>query len=1480
MMNKVDPTTTFDSSYEFIELHRTFYELPKNSSENDDLDISRAFRRGDRRWSDLINEYRIIILSEAGSGKTAEIRSVAYRLREQQKSAFFLRLENVAGDFEDAFEVGTYEAFKEWLASDQEGWLLLDSVDESRLRDPRDFERAIRKMSRLIDTAKDRTHIVITSRAPAWRPKTDLAYCNDHLPFTVATTLECDPQAENDDPEGSIQIKTVIQEKERLGFKIFALDDLTSDQIAIYAKARGIEEYKDFLDAVERADAWSFTSRPQDLEELTEFWIDKGKIGTRLEIMRNSIDRRLTERDQDRAEARPLSFKRARQGAMLLAAATTLTQNQTIRVPNGADNSIGIAVQFLLSDWDENEHITLLSRPIFDEAIYGTVRFHHRSVREYLTAEWFAELLKHKTSRRTIEGLFFRNQYGLDIVVPTLRPILPWLVILDEKIRERVRKIAPEIIFEGGDPSSLPLEIRRYILKEACAKIAKGDADRSMLNYAAIQRFANPDLTKEICESIQQYRDNTHLTAFLLRMVCLGQITLALPETMKIALTPNADKHVRIAAFVAIKEIGSGNDQEQVRQSFSAETSELNRECFAELLDGIEPTEKILNWLLLCLEKSETYNRYSVDRLAKRVTEFADIADIELLPQLIIGLNRLLNIPPTIDRTYCEVSKKFQWLMAPAAKAVERAILNRHPISLEIESLAILHKLSNVRGYEIDDVANIRDDFLKLVPAWQELNRNLFWFEVQKSRKSFDEKLKQRLINFRQASIFGSFWQFEGADFEYVAEEISLQLFLDNKLVALSLAFNLYMAANRPPALLMQLEQLAAKNDLSEWLSNYLRPPQDESSRLWEQQNIERERLYESEQKKQEKDNEDWKKYISDNLDEARSALQDNPGAITQPLHILFQKIRDKNRTTGKWTEYGWKILIPEYGEDIARFYRNGTVSFWRNHKPKLRSEGAPFNRIPSTIIIGLTGLEIEANETNGWPTHLSAAEVELACKYASFEMNGFPTWFPKLFETHSELVCKFLIREIRYELSIEKSDVNTHYLISDVSHSGQWAWEQIAPSIVEILKKEPKNLSNLDQLLKILTGVTLSNELIAKLASQKCNRIKKLDHLARWFAIWIRVNPKAALASFQVRISKIAKSKEQTKFAMTFITHIWNNRSEIQAFLTPDYLKSLYLLMHEYIRKEEDINRADMGVYTPELRDNAQEARDRLLHLLKEIPGEESFLALTDIAARHPSETSRPWILLHAKTRAEQDGDIKPWLPEEVKKFQDSPEHTPDNHDNSVKKILILAANPINLVRLSLEREVEEIRTTLQLSANRDRFTIETRGAVRPDDLQKYMYDIQPQIVHFSGHGIGRGADSDNLPSSRKFTVIADDNKAQPEGLMFEDDKGRAKLVSGKALANLCALFSKKVECVVLNACYSAQQAEEIAKYIPYVIGMSQAIGDIAARKFSQGFYRAIWNDRSIEEAFASGKNAIELEGISEELTPVLLKKSQDKVH
>jgi hypothetical protein len=228
----VNLMTSFDSSYKFVQLHRSFHELLKHSSDNDDVDVSQTFPIGDCLcWSDLIKEYRVIILSNAGSGKTAEIRNITCTLRKQKKSAFFLRLEHIPSNFEDAFEIGSYETFKEWLASGEEGWLLLDSVDEARLQSPSDFELAIRMLSRQISIAKDRTHIVITSRTTAWRPKTDLAYCTTHLPYAVAATSERDPQVEDDSPEGSLRTKTEMKDRTKPVFKIVALDDLTSKQV-------------------------------------------------------------------------------------------------------------------------------------------------------------------------------------------------------------------------------------------------------------------------------------------------------------------------------------------------------------------------------------------------------------------------------------------------------------------------------------------------------------------------------------------------------------------------------------------------------------------------------------------------------------------------------------------------------------------------------------------------------------------------------------------------------------------------------------------------------------------------------------------------------------------------------------------------------------------------------------------------------------------------------------------------------------------------------------------------------------------------------------------------------------------------------------------------------------------------------------------------------------------------------------------------
>jgi len=92
-----------------------------------------------------------------------------------------------------------------------------------------------------------------------------------------------------------------------------------------------------------------------------------------------------------------------------------------------------------------------------------------------------------------------------------------------------------------------------------------------------------------------------------------------------------------------------------------------------------------------------------------------------------------------------------------------------------------------------------------------------------------------------------------------------------------------------------------------------------------------------------------------------------------------------------------------------------------------------------------------------------------------------------------------------------------------------------------------------------------------------------------------------------------------------------------------------------------------------------------------------------------------------------------------------------------------------------------------------------------------------------------------------------------------------------------LKALFSTlkdKIRVVVLNACYSKEQAEAITQVIDCAVGMSDSIGDRAAITFAASFYRAIAFGRSVKEAFDQGIASLLLEGIPEEDTPKLITK------
>nr|MDU9044114.1 SIR2 family protein [Candidatus Electrothrix aestuarii] len=183
------------------------------------------------------------------------------------------------------------------------------------------------------------------------------------------------------------------------------------------------------------------------------------------------------------------------------------------------------------------------------------------------------------------------------------------------------------------------------------------------------------------------------------------------------------------------------------------------------------------------------------------------------------------------------------------------------------------------------------------------------------------------------------------------------------------------------------------------------------------------------------------------------------------------------------------------------------------------------------------------------------------------------------------------------------------------------------------------------------------------------------------------------------------------------------------------------------------------------------------------------------------------------------------------------------------MKKILILSANPKDTARIRFDEEIREIEESLKRSSLREQFAIKSSCAVGVRELRREILAHKPDIVHFSGHG-------------------------EEEGLVLENEQGQKVLVPSDSITSLFSLCSEHIQCVVLNSCYSQNQAEGIQKHISYVIGMKKTVSDNAALEFAIGFYDGLYSGESIEKSFEFGCNAIELHNLPDHQTPILLKR------
>ena len=240
-----------------------------------------------------------------------------------------------------------------------------------------------------------------------------------------------------------------------------SLMPLSARQMREFAVLQDVTDPDALLADIHEREAQEFAERPQDLIELCSDWREHHRIRSHREQVETNIATKLKPR-ADPKERVELSQESAIEGASRLALAALLTRKLTLRYSADADSVLAseaaLDVSKVLLNWSEGAQSVLLERALFGFASYGRVRFHHRSVLEFLAAKRLDALLDRGVSIKSIKRLLFvETAQGLRTVRPSMRPIAAWLALSHDTIFDDVVALDPAVVLDHGDPQSLKL---------------------------------------------------------------------------------------------------------------------------------------------------------------------------------------------------------------------------------------------------------------------------------------------------------------------------------------------------------------------------------------------------------------------------------------------------------------------------------------------------------------------------------------------------------------------------------------------------------------------------------------------------------------------------------------------------------------------------------------------------------------------------------------------------------------------------------------------------------------------------------------------------------------------------------------------------------------------------------------------------------------------------------------------------------------
>jgi hypothetical protein len=1253
-------------------IRRTFNDL----SEEEIANVDRASIPDRMGWSDafgweeLLKSRRVLIISEAGTGKTYECRAQQARLWDDGEPAFYLDLAQLGRDGLRKLLGKEEEArLDAWLTAQSDiATFFLDSIDELKLT-LGSFESALRQLSKALSGQLSRVRIVITTRPIP----VDQQLIRKYLPVPDSVELVASDHAFADTATGRRrEAGSNKEEKGRPIWRNVALMPLSAEQIREMAVIERVDDPDALLADIRNRDAEDFARRPQDLVELCADWRDFGRIRTHREQVMHNIEIKLKPRS-DRREPAQLSPDKALEGASRVALAALLTRKLTIRhsveADRGGEPGTALDPAVVLHDWTPNERETLLERALFSFASYGRVRFHHRSVMEFLAAHRLKELLSRGMSVKAVKRLLFsETPQKIKIVKPTMRPVAAWLAHSQSSIFAEVRDRQPDVLFDHADPGSLTGHQRASALRAYVQRYGHGGWRGLHVPQVQVHRFASTELADEVQGLWASGIENYEVRELLLELIGAAHMSSCADIAYATALDATAEPSERMEAISALVRLSDAR-LEAVTRSILEESAlwpdNLIRGAIIQLFPNHITVDQLCSMLRLLQASSD--NVGDLEWVLPRKIDAIELSPNYLM-MLLSGLTDLVTEDLAWEETWPHIVCKRPHLLAALAAVCLRLVKEGQNEADVIRSSVIALRLARANDARDEPVQLLRKALGEL-PAL--VRETAFWADDR-----FVERLhphEDSLMRLFEVVHYGPLNMNYTQDGAWISKTLSEQgrPLAEREMMLDALMRILSSGEGDRRAFIEGLKlHVADAPELLARIDSQLQPRPVDPKYAKLKAQIEHQSRAAEELKA--KHHAEWAAFWREVAKHPQTAFSpDREGNTAWNLWQAMRRSGEDSRASG-WNR---RFIEHHFSKDVANRLRVSMRSIWRNDRPTLRLEREEKEK--DTILIrwqlGLAAVAAEA-EDPGWARKLSVEEAELAARYAPIELNGLPTWLVDLAAEHPAAVERTLGPELTAELDEVAGTQSFAILLQNVKYAHPAVARLFVPRLRAWLDENAGRdwekhgaataLNRLQRVLEILLdhGDVALHAHIRTMAVDQLEAASDGPFTQLWLALLMRLDPTAGTEVLERRLGELEPTADGPAISW-FAAMFADGQVDLKRpEFTPALLLRLVRLAYRYVMPSHDVTH--LGVYSPGPRDEAQRARNALLTAILDTKGGDGWMAKIEMADDPLFAHFRDRLALLAHEKAAEEMDTVVLNESEVAaidRFREAPPKTRD---------------------------------------------------------------------------------------------------------------------------------------------------------------------------------------------------------------------------